>query len=71
MWPLGVTPLRATAFGQTGPYAKKPGFARIFEAMSGLAYITGDPAGTPMHNGYPIGDSIGGMFAIILLMTPP
>ena len=55
--------LRATAFGQTGPYASKPGFARIFEAMSGLAYITGDPDRSPMHNGYPIGDSIGGLFA--------
>jgi crotonobetainyl-CoA:carnitine CoA-transferase CaiB-like acyl-CoA transferase len=55
--------LRATAFGQTGPYATKPGFARIFEAMSGLAYITGDPDRSPMHNGYPIGDSIGGLTA--------
>ncbi len=55
--------MRATAFGQTGPYKSKPGFARIFEAMSGLAYITGDPDGTPMHNGYPIGDAIGGLFA--------
>lgn len=55
--------MRATAFGQTGPYAAKPGFARIFEAMSGLAYITGDPEATPMHNGYPIGDAIGGLFA--------
>ncbi|MFP6771027.1 MAG: CaiB/BaiF CoA-transferase family protein [Alphaproteobacteria bacterium] len=55
--------MRATAFGQTGPYANKPGFARIFEAMSGLAYITGDPDRSPMHNGYPIGDSIGGLFA--------
>ena len=55
--------LRATAFGQTGPYAAKPGFARIFEAMSGLAYITGEPDRSPMHNGYPIGDSIGGLTA--------
>ncbi|MDA1099258.1 MAG: CoA transferase [Proteobacteria bacterium] len=55
--------LRATAFGQTGPYATKPGFARIFEAMSGLTYITGEPDRSPMHNGYPIGDSIGGLTA--------
>ena len=55
--------LRATAFGQTGPYKNKPGFARIFEAMSGLTYMTGDPDRTPMHNGYPIGDAVGGLFA--------
>ncbi|MDP6815473.1 MAG: CoA transferase, partial [Alphaproteobacteria bacterium] len=56
--------LRATAFGQDGPYNAKPGFARVFEAMSGLTYITGEADGLPTHNGYPIGDSIGGLFAI-------
>jgi len=28
-----------------------------------LAYITGEPDGSPMHNGYPIGDAIGGLTA--------
>ncbi len=37
--------LRTTGFGQTGPYKNRPGFARIFEAMSGLTYITGEPDG--------------------------
>lgn len=55
--------LRATGFGQTGPYRNKRGFAKVFEAMSGLTYITGDPEGTPMGSGYPIGDAIGGLFA--------
>ena len=32
--------LRATGFGQDGPYRNRPGFARIFEAMGGLTYIT-------------------------------
>lgn len=57
--------LRVTGFGQTGPYRDRPGFARIFEAMGGLAYITGDADGPPMHAGYPIGDSIGGLFGTI------
>ena len=57
--------LRVTGFGQTGPYRDRPGFARIFEAMGGLAYITGDSKGPPMHAGYPIGDSIGGLFGTI------
>lgn len=61
--------LRATAFGQTGPYAEQPGFARIFEAMSGLAHITGEPDRSPIHNGYPIGDSIGGLFAATSVLT--
>jgi len=57
--------LRATAFGQDGPYRDRPGFARIFEAMGGLTYITGDAQGQPMHAGYPIGDAIGGLFGAV------
>ena len=57
--------LRATGFGQDGPYRDKPGFARIFEAMGGLTYITGEPDGEPMHPGYPIGDAIGGLFGTV------
>ena len=57
--------LRTTGFGQDGPYRNRPGFARIFEAMGGLTYITGDPEGQPMHPGYPIGDSIGGLFGAL------
>lgn len=38
---------RVTAFGQFGPYAKRPGFGSIAEAMSGFAAITGEPDGPP------------------------
>jgi len=61
--------LRATAFGQDGPYKDRPGFARIFEAMGGMTYITGEPDGAPMHVGYPIGDSIGGLFGALGVMA--
>lgn len=54
--------LRTTAFGQTGPYRGRPGFTRVFEAMSGLTYITGEPEGDPMHMGFHIGDAVGGLF---------
>lgn len=57
--------LRATGFGQSGPYRDRPGFARIFEAMGGLAHITGEPDGQPMHAGYPIGDAVGGLFGAL------
>ncbi len=39
--------VRVTAFGQTGPYRDRPGFATLAEAMSGLASINGDPDGAP------------------------
>jgi len=61
--------LRATGFGQTGPYRDRPGFARIFEAMGGLTYITGEPGGEPMHAGYPIGDAVGGVFGALGIMA--
>ncbi len=61
--------LRASGFGQDGPYRNRPGFARIFEAMGGLTYITGDPAGEPMHAGYPIGDAVGGLFGALGILA--
>lgn len=54
--------LRVTGFGQTGPYARRPGFARIFEAMSGFAHLTGEADGPPQHMNYPLGDAVAGLF---------
>ncbi len=39
--------VRVTAFGQTGPYRDRPGFATLAEAMSGFASINGDADGAP------------------------
>jgi crotonobetainyl-CoA:carnitine CoA-transferase CaiB-like acyl-CoA transferase len=39
--------VRITGFGQTGPYAHRPGFASIAESMAGLAAISGEPDGPP------------------------
>jgi crotonobetainyl-CoA:carnitine CoA-transferase CaiB-like acyl-CoA transferase len=54
--------LRVTGFGQDGPYASRPGFARVFEATSGLTYITGHADREPLHMAYPLADPIGGVF---------
>lgn len=54
--------LRLTGFGQTGPYASRPGFARIFEAMSGFAHLTGEADGAPQHMNFPFGDVVCGVF---------
>jgi crotonobetainyl-CoA:carnitine CoA-transferase CaiB-like acyl-CoA transferase len=60
-----LTILRVTGFGQTGPYKGNPGFARVFEAMSGFTRMCGEEGGTPLHLGYPISDPIGGLFGAI------
>lgn len=54
--------VRLTGFGQTGPYRARAGFARIFEAMSGLTNLTGTAGGSPLHSNFPLGDSIAGVF---------
>jgi crotonobetainyl-CoA:carnitine CoA-transferase CaiB-like acyl-CoA transferase len=54
--------LRLTGFGQTGPYSKRPGFARIFEAMSGFTNLSGEVGGSPMHTNFPVGDVAAGVF---------
>ena len=61
--------LRLTGFGQTGPYARKPGFARIFEAMSGFTYLSGEANGPPQHMNYPLGDAIAGLFGAFAIAT--
>ncbi|MCV0439391.1 MAG: CoA transferase [Hydrogenophaga sp.] len=61
--------LRLTGFGQTGPSARKPGFARIFEAMSGFAHLSGEADGPPQHMNYPLGDAIAGLFGAFAIAT--
>ena len=54
--------VRLTGFGQTGPYKSRPGFARIFEAMSGFTNLTGEAGGPPLHSNFPVGDAVAGLF---------
>lgn len=64
-----LTILRVTGFGQTGPYRNRPGFARVFEAMSGFTRMCGEEGGTPLHLGYPISDAIGGLFGAVGVLS--
>lgn len=57
-----LTVLRVTGFGQTGPYRSKPGFARVFEAMSGFTQLCGEAERAPLHLGFPIADAVAGLF---------
>ncbi|GAA3228364.1 CaiB/BaiF CoA transferase family protein [Dactylosporangium siamense] len=49
---------RVTAFGQFGPYASRPGFGTLAEAMSGFAAITGQPDGPPTLPPFGLADGI-------------
>lgn len=61
--------LHLTAFGRTGPYSDRPGFARVVEAFSGLTHRTGNPDGPPMFSGYPIADGVGGIYGAFAIMA--
>jgi formyl-CoA transferase len=52
-----------SGFGQTGPWAQRPGFDLIAQAMSGVISATGTPGGEPVKSGIPLGDLGAGMFA--------
>ena len=49
--------IRLTGYGQTGPYAKQPGFGTIMEAQSGFAHMTGEAAGPPTLPQFALADS--------------
>jgi formyl-CoA transferase len=52
-----------SGYGQTGPKARKPGFGRVLEAVTGLMNSTGSPDGPPMQIGVPLVDYITGVNA--------
>lgn len=60
--------VHVSAFGRTGPYADRPGFARVAEAFAGLTYRTGDPDRPPVFAGYPVADGVTGMYAAFAAM---
>ncbi|WP_018786402.1 CaiB/BaiF CoA-transferase family protein [Micromonospora sp. CNB394] len=59
----GLVIVRITGFGQTGPYAARPGFGTLAEAMSGFAHLTGEADGPPTLPAFGLADSICGIAA--------
>ena len=60
---------RVTGFGQSGPYAARPGFATIAEAMSGFAAINGEPDGQPLLPPIALTDEVTGLAAAFATMV--
>jgi len=52
-----------SGFGQTGPYAQRPGYDFLIQAMGGIMSFTGEPEGDPMKAGVGIADVMCGMYA--------
>jgi CoA:oxalate CoA-transferase len=54
-----------SGFGQDGPYASRPAYDMIVQALSGGMSITGEPGGRAVRAGIPIGDICAGLHAVI------
>jgi len=65
----GLVMLKVSGFGQTGPYADRPGFGTLAEAYSGYAYVTGYPDRPPLLPGFGLGDVSTGLMGAFLAMV--
>src|ERR1700720_4850356 len=58
-----------SGFGQTGPYAERPGFDQIAQGMGGLMSITGEPGHGPVRVGIPVADLSAGIFCALGILV--
>src|ERR1700681_2068116 len=58
-----------SGFGQSGPYADRPGFDQIAQGMGGLMSITGLPGQGPVRVGIPIADLSAGLFCALGILV--
>ena len=58
-----------SGFGQTGPWADRPGFDLIAQAMAGVMSVTGHPGGPPVKAGVPVSDIGCALFAVYGILS--
>ncbi|MGE4243376.1 CaiB/BaiF CoA transferase family protein [Ramlibacter sp.] len=65
----GLVMLRVSAYGQTGPYKDRPGYARIAHAFSGLSHLAREPGGKPVMPGSTsLADYFSGLYGAVGVM---
>jgi crotonobetainyl-CoA:carnitine CoA-transferase CaiB-like acyl-CoA transferase len=69
----GVNPhlvlARVSGFGQRGPYANRPGFGTLAEAMSGFASLNGEPGRPPLLPPLALADGIAALASAFAIMA--
>lgn len=65
----GLVYCSVSAYGQKGPYAHKPGYDIIAQAVSGMMSVTGEKNGSPMKHGTALADFFSGVAAYGSIMT--
>jgi crotonobetainyl-CoA:carnitine CoA-transferase CaiB-like acyl-CoA transferase len=58
-----------TGFGQTGPYAERPGYDSLIQAMGGVMSLTGEPDGQPQKVGIPLADLFAGLYGCVGILA--
>ncbi|MFQ5937164.1 MAG: CaiB/BaiF CoA transferase family protein, partial [Acidiferrobacterales bacterium] len=58
-----------TGFGQTGPYAHRPGYDMMAQGTGGIMSVTGEPDGPPVKVPVAINDIITGMYAATAILA--
>jgi crotonobetainyl-CoA:carnitine CoA-transferase CaiB-like acyl-CoA transferase len=61
--------VRVSGYGQTGPYAARPGYANVAEGVGGIRYTSGYPDRPPVRVGISIGDTLAGLHAALGALT--
>ncbi|MEP4484548.1 MAG: CaiB/BaiF CoA-transferase family protein [Halioglobus sp.] len=74
-WGLGPEPVkqrnpdliytRISGYGQTGPFADKPGYASVTEGFAGFRYINGEPGKPPVRPNISMGDTVSAIHAAL------
>ncbi|MFA7670340.1 MAG: CaiB/BaiF CoA-transferase family protein [Burkholderiaceae bacterium] len=69
----GIIYCSITGFGQTGPYASRPGYDFMIQGMGGLMSITGErddlPGGGPQKAGVAVADLMTGMYSTVAVLA--
>lgn len=61
----GLVYARISGYGQTGPYATKPGYASVTEGFGGFRYINGEPGQAPVRPNISMGDTLAAIHAAL------
>ena len=56
---------RISGYGQSGPYASKPGYASVTEGFGGFRYINGEPGKAPVRPNISLGDTVAAIHAAL------
>ena len=61
--------VHVSGYGQTGPYAERPGYGTVAEGMSGIPSFTGFPDRPPTLSAFPLADTLAATFGLLGLLS--